>query len=625
MTTAVSRLALAAATLALAGCATTTTPDQSARMATEPVLPATSAGTGHAGAAQADAFVRDAEAKLAEISVRSNLVNWDRETDITDANDARASAIGAEQTTLSVQLALEAAKYATAPDLSFDTKRKLDFLRQGIVLPAPTTPGAAAELSDAVTRMSSIYGKGRGLLDGKPINGSDIEAAMGTVRDPARLKEMWTSWHDNVGTPMKADYARMVELANAGSKELGYADTGAMWRSGYDMEPDEFAATTETLWQQVKPLYDSLHCYTRARLNAKYGDAVQPETGPIRADLLGNMWAQEWGNIYDIVAPAGAGDIGYDITDLLAAKKEGPLDMVHQGEGFFSSLGFAALPQTFYQRSMFVKPEGREVVCHASAWDLDNQDDVRIKMCIKPNADDFVTIHHELGHNYYQRAYKAQPFLYENGANDGFHEAIGDTVALSITPAYLTEIGLLDKAKVPSADKDVGLLLRQAMDKVAFLPFGLMVDRWRWGVFDGSIQPAQYTTQWNALRRQYQGIVPPVERGPDAFDPGAKYHVPASVPYTRYFLARILQFQFYKAACDQAGWTGPLHRCSFYGNEEVGRRLNAMLEMGASKPWPDALEAFTGSREMSGEPMIEYFAPLKTWLDEQNRGKRCGW
>ena len=576
-------------------------------------------------AAQADRFVSDAEARLAALSVKSNYINWDRETNITDENDARASAVGAEQTELSVQLALEAAKFANAPGLSTDTKRKLDILRNGIVLPAPTKPGAAAELSDAVTRMSSIYGKGRGTLNGKPINGSDIEAAMGTVRDPAKLKEMWVSWHDNVGTPMKGDYARMVQLANQGAEQLGYDDTGAMWRSGYDMSPAEFAATTERLWQEVKPLYDSLHCYTRAKLNAKYGDAVQPRTGPIRADLLGNMWAQEWGNIYDIVAPAGAGDIGYDITDLLAAKKEGPLDMVHQGEGFFSSLGFAPLPETFYERSMFVKPPNREVVCHASAWDLDNKDDVRIKMCIKPNADDFVTIHHELGHNYYQRAYKEQPFLYENGANDGFHEAIGDTIALSITPAYLTQIGLLDKSRVPSADKDVGLLLRQAMDKVAFLPFGLMVDRWRWGVFDGSIQPAQYTAQWNALRRQYQGIVPPVERGVDTFDPGAKYHVPASVPYTRYFLARILQFQFYKAACDQAGWTGPLHRCSFYGNKEVGRKLNAMLEMGASKPWPDALQAFTGTREMSGKPMLEYFAPLKSWLDEQNKGKQCGW
>jgi peptidyl-dipeptidase A len=436
---------------------------------------------------------------------------------------------------------------------------------------------------------------------------------------------MWTSWHTNVGAPMRQDYTRLVEIANQGATELGYKDVGALWRSKYDMPPDEFAALNDKLWSQVKPLYDQLHCYTRAKLNDKYGDAVQSKAGPIRADLLGNMWAQEWGNIYDIVAPKGAGDIGYNLTDLLKQKKYTPEKIVRTGEQFFSSLGFAPLPESFWKRSMIIKPADREVVCHASAWNVDNVDDLRIKMCTKVNADDFVTVHHELGHNYYQRAYNKQPFLYLDSANDGFHEAIGDMIALSVTPEYLVQIGLLDKSRVPSADKDIGLLLNQAMDKVAFLPFGLLVDRWRWGVFNGEITPANYNQAWNQLRREYQGITPPVERTEAQFDPGAKYHVPASVPYTRYFLARILQFQFYKAACDQAGWKGPLHRCSFYGNKEVGRRLNAMLEMGASKPWPDALEAFTGTREMSGEAMIEYFRPLMSWLEQQNRGRRCGW
>ena len=436
---------------------------------------------------------------------------------------------------------------------------------------------------------------------------------------------MWTSWHDNVGAPMKNDYVRMVGIANEGARELGFSDVGAMWRSGYDMPADQFAAETERLWQEVKPLYMALHTYVRSKLNQKYGNAVQPATGPIRADLLGNMWAQEWGNIYPLVAPPGTGDVGYDLTKLIEQKKLDAVEMVKVGEGFFSSLGFAPLPATFYSRSLFTKPRDREVVCHASAWDLDNKDDIRIKMCIKPNADDFVTIHHELGHNYYQRAYKEQPYLYLNGANDGFHEAIGDMIALSITPEYLVQIGMLTRSQVPSADKDIGLLLRQAMDKVAFLPFGLLVDRWRWGVFDGSISPAEYNVAWTKLRTDYQGIVPPVERPATAFDPGAKFHIPGNTPYTRYFLARILQFQFYKAACDQAGWTGPLHRCSFYGNKQVGQRLNAMLEMGASKPWPDALEAFTGSRQMSGQAMAEYFAPLKAWLDQQNAGKTQGW
>lgn len=575
--------------------------------------------------ADVDAFLVRAEAALLASNNAAQRADWIYNNFINQDTEALIAAAGAEYTELSVQLALEAARYADVAGLSDETKRKLTILRSGIVLPAPTTAGAADELSALTARMSSAYGAGRGTLRGQPINGSDIEAEMGTNRNPAELEEMWTSWHNNVGTPMHDDYAQMVAIANRGARELGYADVGALWRSNYDMTPEQFSALTERLWQEVKPLYNALHCFVRAGLNSRYGEEVQSATGPIRADLLGNMWAQEWGGIYDVVAPAGAGDIGYDVTALLTEHNLDARAMVRAGEGFFSSLGFAPLPGTFWERSLFTRPADREVVCHASAWDVDNIDDLRIKMCIRPNGDDFTTIHHELGHNYYQRAYNRQSFLHMNGANDGFHEAIGDTVALSMTPDYLVQIGLLDAANVPGPERDIGLLLRQAMDKVAFLPFGLLMDRYRWGIFSGSIRPDGYNAAWNALRLQYQGIVPPGERPADGFDAGAKYHIPAGVPYTRYFLARILQFQFYEAACKQAGWEGPLHRCSFYNNAEVGTRMNAMLEMGASRPWPDALEAFTGTREMSGRAMIAYFAPLMTWLNEQNAGRDCGW
>ena len=576
-------------------------------------------------AAEADAFVADAERTAAARATDWNRTAWINATYITDDTDALAARASAEQTEMAVRYAIGAARFNDVAGLSSDTRRKLDLMKSGLTLPAPTTPGAATELASLVTRMSSSYGKGKGTLDGKPINGSDIEAAMGTVRDPGRLQEMWTSWHDNVGAPMRADYRRMAAIGNQGAQQLGYGDVGQLWRSGYDMPPAEFAATVDRIWKEMEPLYLALHTYVRWKLNARYGDAVQAPTGPIRADLLGNMWAQEWGNIYDVVAPPGAGNVGYDVGTLLQAKGYDPIRMVRQGEGFYSSLGFAPLPATFWTRSQIVKPADRDVICHASAWDIDARNDVRIKMCTKVNGDDFVTIHHELGHNYYQRAYSGQPFLYQNGANDGFHEAIGDFVALSITPDYLVRIGLLDQARVPTADKDIGLLLRQAMDKVAFLPFGLMVDKWRWGVFSGEIAPDHYQAAWDALRLQYQGIRPPVARDETRFDPGAKFHVAASVPYARYFLARVLQFQFYKAACAQAGWTGPLHRCSFFGNRQVGARLNTMLQMGQSHPWPDALQAFTGTREMSGAALVEYFAPLKTWLDEQNRGHPSGW
>ena len=566
------------------------------------------------------------EKDLYDFSVEYGRVLWINSTYITHDSDMLAAKYGAESTEKQVAYANKAAEYARVAGLDPEVARKLDILRNSIVMPAPVRDGAAAELASISTALGSMYGKGKGTLDGKEINGSDIEAAMGDLDlTPAQKAEMWESWHNNVGAPMRTDYQRMIAIANEGAQELGFDDLGAMWRSNYDMDPDAFAAETERMWQEVKPLYMALHTYVRGKLNEKYGDAVQPATGPIRADLLGNMWGQSWGNIYPMVAPEGAGDVGYDLTSLIEDKGYDEKQMVRVGEDFFSSLGFEPLPETFWERSQFTKPADREVVCHASAWDVDNVDDLRIKMCIKRNAEDFIVIHHELGHNYYQRAYNEQDYLHLNGANDGFHEAIGDMIALSITPEYLVQIDMLDPADVPSADKDIGLLLRQAMDKIAFLPFGLMVDRYRWSLFDGTIPANSLNAGWNDLRLEYQGITPPVARDESQFDAGAKYHIPGNVPYTRYFLAHILQFQFYKAACDQAGWEGPLHRCSFYGNEEVGKNLGAMLEMGASKPWPDALEAFTGERRMSGEALNEYFAPLKAWLDEQNEGMEQGW
>ena len=583
--------------------------------------PALAADTNATAAAT---FVADAESQLSTYSDYAQRVAWVNSTYITDDTDFLNARAGAEGTLLTVKLAKQAAQFNATPGLSYDVRRKLDFLKQGIILPAPDSEGAADELATLTTRMQSTYGKGKGSFRGVATSGNDLEALIGTTRDPELTKEIWTSWH-KVGQPMRADYVRMVEIANAGARELGFADTGAMWRSGYDMPADDFARLVDTLLAEVTPLYRDLHCYTRTKLNAKYGDGVQPKTGPIRADLLGNMWAQDWSDIYDVVAPPGAGDIGYDVGALLTAKGYDPVKMVRTGEAFYSSLGFAPLPDSFWTRSQITKPADRDVVCHASAWDVDNKDDLRIKMCTKVNSSDFVTIHHELGHNYYQRAYNKQPLLYLNSANDGFHEAIGDFAALSVTPDYLVKIGLLDAAKVPDPSKDIGLLLRQAMEKVPGMPWTALVDKWRWGVFSGTIPSSGYNKAWTDLRLQYQGIIPPVARTEADFDPGAKFHIPGNTPYARYFLARILQFQFYEAACKQAGWKGPLHRCSIYGDKAVGAKLNAMLEMGASKPWPDALEAFAATRKMSGKAMLAYFAPLHSWLKIQNKGQQCGW
>lgn len=572
-------------------------------------------------AAEAKAFVDQAEAQLAAKSEYVARSAWVRATNITEDTQWLEAKASSEQTELATSLAMQAARFnGVAVDPV--TARKLKLLKLFLVLPAPDRPGAAAELAVLSSRLDSTYSTGKFQFKGKTLTLNDAEDVLRSSRNPDDLKAVWEGWH-SIATPMKGDYAQLVTLANEGSRNLGYKDTGALWRSGYDMDPDAFAAETDRLWKQVEPFYRNLHCYVRGRLNDTYGDAVQKRTGPIRADLLGNMWAQQWGNIYPVVAPKTGGS-SYSLDELLVAKGYDPVKMVKTGENFYSSVGFAPLPQTFWERSQITRPRDREVVCHASAWDVNDRDDIRIKMCAKVNGEDFYTVHHELGHNYYQRAYMAQPYLFKGAANDGFHEATGDFAGLSaLTPTYLQQIGLLEK--VPGTEEDIPFLLKMALDKIAFLPFGLLIDRWRWQVFSGEVDPAHYNEAWWKLRTQYQGIVPPGPRPADAFDPGAKYHVPGNTPYTRYFLAHIYQFQFQQAACKQAGWKGPLHRCSIYGQKEVGQKFNAMLEMGQSQPWPDALEAFTGQRQTDASAVTEYFRPLNTWLIKQNRGEACGW
>ncbi|MBI1339911.1 peptidase M2 family protein [bacterium] len=582
--------------------------------------PATVAAPAKPTVDEARAFLAAAEKEMAEFSQRASRIAWVQATYINDDTDWLAARSGSEGVQLAVRLANETKRFEGV-DLPQDLARKMQTLRAGITIPAPTGAAVADELATITTRLESTYATGKFDLDGQTLDLDGLSDIIESSRDPNKLKAAWEGWR-TVSPAMKGDYARMVEIANEGARELGFANVAEMWLSNYDMPPEAMEAEVERLWSQVEPLYKELHCHVRAKLNETHGDAIQPKTGPIRADLLGNMWAQTWGNIYPLVG-VKASDPGYDLSKILVSRKYDEEKMVRTGEAFFSSLGFAPLPDTFWKRSMIKKPADREVVCHASAWNIDDEDDVRIKMCTQINAEDFQTVHHELGHNYYQRAYNKQDYLFRTGAHDGFHEAIGDFVALSITPEYLKEIGLINK--VPPASADLGLLMNQALDKIAFLPFGLMVDKWRWEVFRGEVTPAGYNDAWWKLRQQYQGVAPPGPRPADAFDPGAKYHIPGNTPYLRYFLSFVMQFQFHKAACEQAGWTGPLHRCSIYGNKEVGQRFNAMLEMGASKPWPDALEAFTGTREMDGSAIEEYFAPLMVYLKQQNAGRQCGW
>ncbi len=570
----------------------------------------------------AEEFVARANAELKELGREIGATNWVRATYITQDTAILASA-AAEKYSAWHGSMVEQAKQYEGQELDASTRRALELLKLGTSAPAPNDAAKRKELAEIRTDMTGQYGAGKYCRsDNDCLSGSELEQKMRDVRDYDELLEYWTGWRA-VAVPMREQYSRFVELANEGANELGYSDLGEMWKSNYDMTPAEFEAESAKLWEQVKPLYDELHCHVRGKLGEAYGEDKVPQDGPIPAHLLGNMWAQQWSSLYDILEPyPGVGDIDVDAT--LRTKDFSPQEMTRSAESFYVSLGMPRLPDTFWERSQFTKPQDREVVCHASAWGLDGGNDLRIKMCINQTYDDLRVIYHELGHNYYQGAYKDQPPLFQAGAHGGFHEAIGDTVTLSMTPGYLAEVGLVKSAE----DDERAIINRQmqmALDKIAFLPFGKLVDEWRWGVYSGAITPENYNQAWWEMRQKYQGIAPAVERTEADFDPGSKYHVPANVSYTRYFLAHVLMFQFQRTLCDIAGYEGDLHACSVAGSQEAGEKFYAMMEAGASQPWQDTLEVLTGTREMDATAIIDYFAPLMGYLKEQNAERSCGW
>jgi peptidyl-dipeptidase A len=572
----------------------------------------------------AKAFVAKTNEELKVLNEAAARTDWIKSTYITDDTEA-VSAKAAEILSVRTAALVKEARKFEGLKLDDDTARALKLLRLSADLVAPPSQADATELAAIAAKMTGLYGKGKYCPPGKGEAAcKDLEMLSKTLaesRNYDELLEAWTGWH-SIAPPLRPMYQRYVELSNKGAQDIGFADVADLWKSRYDMSSPEFEATTEKLWQQVKPLYDDLHCYVRSKLVDVYKGKVKPD-GLIPAHVLGNMWAQEWDSIYPLVEPY-KGQSNLDVDAALKKKKWTEKQLVELGESFFVSLGMQKLPQTFWERSLFVKPQDREVVCHASAWDVTFNNDVRIKMCIKVDNTNLVTIHHELGHIYYYQNYYTMPVLFQSGANDGFHEAIGDTIARSVTPGYLQKNGILDKV-VENEKSTINIQMKDALEKVAFLPFGLLMDKWRWDVFSGKTSPEKYNETWWKLRRQYQGIDAPVARSEKDFDPGAKYHIPANVPYTRYFLAAILQYQFHRALCKAAGHEGPLHTCSIFGNAAAGQRLKATLAMGASKPWPDALEALTGQREMDATAILEYFAPLRGYLQEQNKGKTCGW
>ena len=599
----------------------------------------------------ADQFVARINTELKAMYPEITVPQWLAATYISDDTQMLAAKSDERWLTLLNEW-IEQAKQYEGQKMTADSARTIQLLKLSASMPPPKDPAHLGELTRIASKMGGTYGAGtycKGEGDAKNCRQlGELEDVLRSNRDYDAQLDAWQGWH-TISVPMKKDYQRFVELSNEGARDLGFANTGELWRSGYDMTPAQIASETDRLWAQVEPLYEDLHCYTREKLTDKYGeDKGQVDGGLLPAHLMGNMWQQDWGNLWDVLAPyPAAGSL--DITGALekqyqaslAAEKAKPagrsagdieraaqmdiaVKMTRRAEDFYTSLGMPKLPESYWKNTQFLKPRDRDVVCHASAWDMDMKGDVRTKMCIKPNEEDFTTIYHELGHIYYDLAYNVQPAMFQGGAHDGFHEAIGDVIVLAMTPEYLQSIGLVGEQK-QSNESLINSQMRMALAKVSFMPFGLMIDRWRWGVFDGSIKPTEYNQAWWDLKAKYQGVAPATARGEEFFDAGAKYHVPGNTPYTRYFLSHVLQFQFYKSLCDVAGHKGPLYQCSFYGDKEAGKRYWAMLSKGSSQPWQKTMKELTGGEMMDASAVLEYFAPLQTWLKQQNAGKQCGW
>ena len=573
-----------------------------------------------------DIFLNEVEKQNLELGPVISSASWISSNFITYDSQKVIADYGTRYTLDALEKARRASSFDEL-EVSDEKRRMLNILKTSFVMPPPLDDELAAELSKITTSLEAMYGGGEHCFeDGNCYDLEAFEAIIDNSRNPEELLRAWSGWHE-ISKPMKPMYMRMVEIGNQGANDLGYQNLSDLWFSKYDMPSDEFLMETDRVWEEVKPLYEALHCHVRAKLNEHYGDEIVSNSNPLPVHMLGNMWGQSWSNIYDLVYPKQDEISTVNLTKIIEDRNLSEIDMVEYAEDFFISIGFEALPETFWERSLFVKPLDRSVVCHASAWNLDPaNNDLRIKMCIEKNEEDFITIHHELGHIFYYQAYNHLPTLFQGGANDGFHEAFGDLLTLSITPEYLKKIDFINQEEADLAEEDfIGLLMKQALEGVVIIPWALMLDKWRAGIFKGDITEDNLNESWWEMRKNYQGIVPPSERSEAYFDAGAKYHIPGNTPYTRYYLARIMQYQFHEALCKESGFEGYLHECSVYGNKDAGEKIISTMAIGQSLPWQDAFEKITGSRELSGESILSYYAPLKTWLDEQNQNRTCGW
>ncbi len=579
---------------------------------------------------EVDTFLDESENTLGPLLIKSNLAQWTYAIDINNKNKKKAEKANIE---LQNQLTTILAKIQHIDKTKLNESQLRILKRLSLANNIPTPPAYLDRtiLNTNLSKLSSSYQQGHYCppssvqntsskqgLKTKPtcLNLREINYQLANESNAEILAELWLAWHE-ITKNMKVSFSQVVETANKAAQYKQYRDLSHYWQSKYETPARQHKHDFTQLWQQVKPLYKDLHCYVATQLQTHYKPPTMPKDNSIPIHLLGDLWAQSWLPVLPLIRPEAPTN---SLQTALLDANYTPKKMVKTAEQFFISLGFSPLPLSFWHRSVFTKPKDTNSNCQASAWSIDGKEDLRLKMCININQDDFYTVHHELGHHFYQRSYQQQRLFFRDGAHDGFHEAVGDAIALSITPSYLNEIGLSSKTQPQDA---ISPLLEKALTTIPLIAYAYIADIWRWQVFGGEIEKKDWNKHWWNLRKQEQGIIAPHTRTEKYIDALAKYHLANNIPYSKYFFAAILQFQIHQQLCLDIGHQGQLHKCSIYGNKKAGQRLKKLLEQGASLPWSEQLKQFNGQEKMDGKALVNYFLPLHTWLKRKNEGQEC--
>ncbi|NWI33356.1 ACE2 enzyme, partial [Sula dactylatra] len=584
---------------------------------------------------QAQMFLEEFNRRAEDISYESSLASWNYNTNITEETARKMNEADAKWSAFYSEASRNASSFPLSSIQDPLTRLQIQSLQDkgSSVL----KPEKYNRLNTVLNTMSTIYSTGTVCKITEPSECLVLEPGLDTIManstDYHERLWAWEGWRADVGKMMRPLYEEYVELKNEVARLNSYSDYGDYWRANYEADyPEEYKYSRDQLvedvektFEQIKPLYQQLHAYVRHRLEQVYGPKLISSTGCLPAHLLGDMWGRFWTNLYALTVPYPAKP-NIDVTSAMVQKKWDAIRIFKAAEAFFFSIGLEKMTEGFWNNSMLTEPtDNRKVVCHPTAWDLGKKD-YRIKMCTKVTMDDFLTAHHEMGHIEYDMAYSKQPFLLRGGANEGFHEAVGEIMSLSAaTPQHLKSLDLLEPTFQEDEETEINFLLKQALTIVGTMPFTYMLEKWRWMVFRGEITKQEWMKRWWEMKREIVGVVEPVPHDETYCDPAVLFHVANDYSFIRYYTRTIYQFQFQEALCKAANHTGPLHTCDITNSKAAGQKLRQLLEFGRSKPWTQALENVTTDKHMNAMPLLHYFEPLYKWLQKNNSGRYIGW